>query len=126
MDDLAVRVEGAREIRRAIRQAEGKGKAELVAIHKDAATSVAEQARRKVPTRTGRLQRTIRPNGSVARASVSAGGARALHGRPVHSGVPSRGIRPTPFVTDAVSEQYPAIVRDIEQRYGDLAESIFE
>ena len=121
---IGVEVSGARELRRAVSRAGGPGaRAELTKIHRQAADSVATLADRLVDVDTGELQDSIAARGSLSRATVSAGGRAAPHGRPHHSGDPTRGLEPNEFITDAVSERYEYIRKDIDDAYRKLAKS---
>jgi hypothetical protein len=68
----------------------------------DTVTIVVARARRLAPTDTGALARSITGRGTGSTATVGAG---ARYATPIHSGVPSRGIRPHPFLFDAVDAE---------------------
>jgi hypothetical protein len=86
---------------------------------KAAATTMANAARDTVPTRTGRLARTIRPASTVRGAFVYAGNAAVPYANPIHWGwfrdrkserarKSSRGyinknIKPNPFLAKAAN-----------------------
>lgn len=121
----AIEVEGARELRRKLRDVEGSA-ADLKAAHKAAADIVAEQARFEVPVRSGRLKATIRPLASKTRAQVAAGrGKQVPYAGPVHFGWPTRPnrqkgwrggpIRPQPFLYDAVDRRQGEVLRAFDR-----------
>lgn len=95
-----VRVEGRRELARALRQMTGDV-SDLKAANAAAAATVAAAAAARAPRRTGALAASVRGNKAVSRATVMAGGARLPYAGPIHYGWPARGIEPRPFVTEA-------------------------
>lgn len=123
MTNVGVKVTGARELRRAARKAESDGaRKALKESHKEAAGRVAPKARKKAPRQSGRLARSVRPLGSVTKAQVAAGGARAPHAGPIHYGWPKRNIRKQTFLADAVAEEYDDIRKLMEARYHGVAQ----
>jgi len=68
----------------------------------DTVTLIVARARRLAPSDTGALARSIAGTGTGSTATVGAG---ARYATPVHSGVPSRGMRPRPFLFDAVDAE---------------------
>lgn len=95
-----VRVTGARELRRALRQAAGD-LTDLKEANNRAANIVAGAARARGPVLTGRLIAGIRAGRAAARAVVTFGGARVKYAGVVHYGWPARGIAPNEFVIEA-------------------------
>ena len=119
---VGIEVEGAKELRRAIAKVSGPdGKKALRVIHKTVATDVSATAKRNVaPYRdTGALERSTRGLGSLARAQVAAGGARAVYAGVFHFDNP--GVE---FLTDAVADEWPSVVRVIEGEYARLGRQI--
>ncbi len=72
MADETVRVVGARELRRKLRQM-GDDLSEMKAIHREAAETVADEAERRVPVKTGTLRMGIRIGATKTKASVRSG-----------------------------------------------------
>lgn len=128
MAQPAVKVEGARELRRTLRT-----------LSKDLTTDgfkdangqvsqlVATAARSGAPTRTGRLAASLRGNAAATNATVRAGGARAPYANAIHWGTgPRRGlrgphnIRRRPFIWQAADRNQ----QRIEETYFDALESM--
>lgn len=101
--DVTVKVEGARQLRSALKRA-GAELGELTDAHREAAALVASAAAARAPQRTGRLAASIRPNASRTRARVAAGGAATPYAGPIHWGWPARNIAESLFVTEAAAE----------------------
>lgn len=95
-----VQVEGARELRKALKAVEG-GLDDLKDTHTRIAAVVVPPARSGAPRRTGRLAGSIRGSGTKTTATIRAGGARLPYGGPIHWGWPARHIKGQPFLTDA-------------------------
>jgi hypothetical protein len=101
-----VRVEGARELRKALKSVEG-GLADLKATHNKIAQVVVPAGKSGVPRRTGRLADSIRGTGTKTASIVRAGGARVPYANPIHWGWPARNIKGQPFLSDAGKETEP-------------------
>lgn len=124
--DFDVRVEGAKELRRAIRQMERKDlKDELKRANKEAAETVAERAKTKtVPVRSGDLKRAISALGSQTKGQVKVGGARANtrdYAGVIHYGDPKRGIKPQPFLHEAASDEWDEVRKKYEKALNRIA-----
>lgn len=80
MSDFAtVQVEGARELASLLRKIGNKDlQKALRQSHLSAASVVAARAKAKAPTKTGALQRSIRPGASLRSAYVRAGGTKRV------------------------------------------------
>jgi phage gpG-like protein len=85
----------------------------------DTVTLVVARARRLAPTKTGALARSITGRGSGSTATIGAG---ADYAGAIHSGVPSHGIRPTPFLYDAVEAERGRIL----DAYADNVQTLIE
>lgn len=114
-----VRVEGARELRRAIRQSESDLRSELKKANKEAAETVAQEAKSKtVPVRDGDLKNSISALGSQTKGQVKAGKASRNtkdYAGVIHYGDPSRGIRPQPFLHEAMGEKWDEVFSKYEK-----------
>ena len=105
-----IRVTGAKELRRALKNAEGDLKQELKAANKAAAQSVADAAKsRHVPVKSGNLAAAISALGSATKGTVKAGkkskGTQNYAGV-IHYGDPNRGRPPQPFLHEAMSAEW--------------------
>jgi hypothetical protein len=105
-----VKVEGARELRRALRGVEG-GLEDLKETHRKVVAVVVPVGRSKGPRRTGRLLGSVRGSGTKTGAVVRAGGARVPYGNPIHWGWPARHIRAQPWLAEAGKATEPTWTR---------------
>lgn len=128
-----IKIEGARDLRRRLREVENDME-DLKALHKEIADMVADRAKQKVPVLSGKLQGTIRGSGTKTAARVKAGNKRQTKaGVPyagvVHFGTPASGLfgriaglPPQPFLYEALNERKPEVI----QRYAEGIEEIVE
>jgi len=123
---FVVKVTGAKEIRKAIKKiedaAEKKGmQADLKNAYKAAAQVVESKARSEAPRQSGRLANSVKAKGTLAGASVVAGGLKAVpYAGPIHYGWPSRPnkskgwrggpIKANKFMTRALEASVPEVV----------------
>jgi hypothetical protein len=118
-----IRVTGARQLRRTLKEFDGDLK-DLRAVHQQAADKVLARAIRTAPVRTGKLKASLVAKGNNASAVVRAAGGRAgaPYAAPVHWGWPTRPNRakgwrggviyPNPFLYEAVVEFQAEISAD--------------
>lgn len=124
MAQAAIQIDGAREVKKALRQA-GR-MADLKNAHKEAAAVVVKDAVVLVPKRSGTLAKSIRAAGLASSAEVRAGNTRVSYAGPVHFGWPNRPnkakkwrggpIRPNPFLYKAVDRRRGDVVKVYERR----------
>ena len=130
MAQPAIRVEGARETRRAFREI-GDDMSDLRELHKRLADDVAGTAKTKVPVRSGRLQRSIRGSGTKTAARVRAGNNRksgptsVLYSGPIHFGWGARGIRPQPFMYEALDDRRQEVVDTYNRQVREIIRKAF-
>ena len=126
----ALQIEGGRKLRRAFREV-GDDMSDLKELHKQLADDVADSAKRKVPVRSGRLQRSIRGSGTKTAARVRAGNNRKSgpssvpYAGPIHFGWGARGIRPQPFMYDALDDRREAVVRAYDDQVREIIRKAF-
>jgi hypothetical protein len=126
----AILVEGARETRRAFREI-GDDMSDLRELHKRLADDVAGTAKTKVPVRSGRLQRSIRGSGTKTAARVRAGNNRKSgpssvpYAAPIHFGWGSRGIRPQPFLYEALDDRRQEVVDTYNRQIREIIRRTF-
>ncbi|MEU5693865.1 hypothetical protein [Actinosynnema sp. NPDC020468] len=115
-----VRVEGHKELRKAIRDTKDKGLARgLRQAHKETAALVVPPARADAPKQSGSLAASVAPSSSVNGAVVRAGSAKGrtkFYAGPIHFGWPRRGIKPHAFLfraAYAMREQYATRFREL-------------
>jgi hypothetical protein len=125
-----VRIEGADTLRRTINKMEqgidrDAARGDMKAAHLQAAEIVKSKAVQLVPTRSGRLQQTIRAAGAQRSGRVRAGFSRVPYAGPIHFGWPQRNIAPQPFLYDAldarrfeVRDAYERNIEQIKRKYG--------
>lgn len=101
-----LRVDGARRLRRDLRQVAGDLE-DLKVANAAAAATVAAAAAARAPHRTGRLAGSVRGNRAASRATVAAGGAAVPYAGPIHWGWPAHGIEARPFIADAAVATEP-------------------
>jgi hypothetical protein len=129
---LPVRIEGLPELRKKIRgitddlDRDG-AKGALKDLNLDAAKVVEGKAAAIIPRRTGKLASTLRAAGTQRSARVRAGYRRQgfTYAGPIHFGWYAQGIRPQPFLYDAldarrnqVLEVYDAGIDRLIKQYG--------
>lgn len=110
----SIQVEGARELRAALKRA-ADDMADLKAANHDAAQIVADEAKSIVPQLTGRLSGTIRANTAKATAIVKAGGAGIPYAGVIHFGWPGHNIEPQPFLYDALDHRRDDVIAAYEK-----------
>ena len=78
---------------------------DLKELNLDVATLVSTRAKDIVPRRTGNLADTIRPSGTKTAGRVRSGFKRVPYAGVIHFGFPARGIKPQPFLYDALDQR---------------------
>lgn len=115
-----IEVTGAKELRAALRRA-GADVRDMSKVNKAVAGTVAEEARRRSPIRSGRLRRSIRPGGRQTAGYVSAGRKGTVpYAGPIHYGWPARNIAAQPFLLDAMGAKEAEVVRQYQDYIGEL------
>ncbi len=125
---FVVKVTGAKELRKAIRQVEDaaakKGmQADLKGAYRTAGRAVEVQAKMEAPRRSGRLAGSVKAVGTTTGAKIVAGGLKSVpYAGPIHYGWPSRPnkskrwrggpIAANPFLTRAAYGSID-IVKDV-------------
>jgi len=107
-------VEGARELRKALKSVEG-GLADLKQVHMAAGVPVATTARTLSPKRTGRLAGSVRNKATRTRGTISAGRVSIPYAAVIHFGWPRHNISPNPFLYAAIEVAWPQVMRIEEQ-----------
>jgi hypothetical protein len=115
-----VSVEGARELRKALKTVGDEAKAGLKDVNLEVAEIVARAAVTKVPVRSGALRETVRAAGAQTRASVKAGFKKVPYAGVIHFGFPARGILPQPFLYDALDARRDEVMDAYTDGIADL------
>jgi phage gpG-like protein len=104
MATAGVTVQGARELRGAMRKA-GLDMGEMKAVHARVGLLVAQST--TPPRRSGRLAASIRSTGQAGAAVVRAGGAKVPYAGVIEYGWPSRNISAQPYLRTAAHRTEP-------------------
>ena len=115
-----VSVEGARELRKALKTVGDEAKAGLKDVNVEVAEIVARAAVTRVPARSGALRETVRAAGAQTRASVKAGFKKVPYAGVIHFGWPARKIAPQPFLYDALDARRDEVVDTYANGMADL------
>ncbi|HXJ64919.1 MAG TPA: hypothetical protein VNN79_14280 [Actinomycetota bacterium] len=114
MPEPVVQVEGARELRAALKRL-GEDLEDFKDIHAQVASQVIAAAGPRIRSRSGRLAGSSRAGSAKTNATVRYGGARIPYAAAVHWGTGARRGRPGPhnitpnrFVVDAAHDTEPA------------------
>ena len=121
----AARIEGLREVQKALGDVSKDLKNKMKPTHLKAAEIVVEGAKRYAPVRTGNLAKSIRAAATQPGGRVRVGSAAVPYAGPIHFGWPKRRIQPQPFVYDAldprraeVANLYAERIMQIIDQYG--------
>lgn len=114
MENYAVHVEGARELRRTLKRA-GDNMQDLKKANYAAGMHVATASKPRSPRRTGALAGTLRAARAQGRASVNLGRAAVPYAGPIHWGWPRRNITAQPFVAETAQSTQGSWLRIYEQ-----------
>lgn len=113
MTTPGVKVEGAKELRKALKQFED-GTRDLKGAHLEAAQVVERRGVQLAPRRSGALAGSGRSSGQAAGGVVRFGRASVDYAPYVIFGVPSRNIAPQPFIYDALDDRATQVVEVYE------------
>lgn len=107
---VPVKVEGAKEVRRAMNRLSddvdrSNARGELRAVHLQLAKLVAARAVDIMPVQSGQLKATVRPAGTQAGGRVRVGFKRVPYAGPIHFGWFARRITPQPFLYEALDSR---------------------
>ena len=108
-----VRIEGLRETVRALERA-GIEAGDLKAAFKAIGQNVADDAKRRVNSRSGRLAASIKPSNTKNKAVVRAGSARVPYAGVIEYGG-YNNIRPRQYLNEAVEDNRQSSVDELER-----------
>ena len=108
MDGVQIKLEGEKELRKALRDFED-GTKDLKVVHAEAAKLVQLAARAPVGP-TGALAASIRSSGTARAGVVRAGKKSVPYAGPIHWGWPKRNIKANPFLSKALESETAEVV----------------
>jgi len=123
MGQPTVKVQGARELRAALKRA-GISLADLKAANQAVGALVARAATPHAPRRTGRLGGSARAAKAAGRARVMAGGASVPYAGPIHWGWPARHIAPQPWIADAARDTQGAWMSEYQDAIDQIVQTV--
>lgn len=97
-----VHVEGAKQLRRTLKQA-GGDLSDLRMANRHAAETIVPIAAGLAPVLTGRLKASVRAGATNRAGIVRAGFKKVPYAGPIHWGWPARGTHPHPFLSLAAT-----------------------
>jgi len=121
-NEASIQIEGLKELRRNLARLGDNAKADLKATHLEAAQLVERSARPYVPRLTGTLANSLRSAGTLSGGRVKVGFQRIPYAGPIHFGRPQRGLRPRPFIYEALGRE----TRDIVSLYDDRVDELIK
>lgn len=135
MPAAGIKVQGAKELRASIKQAENVGlKRQLADAYKSSSEVVVKRALPNVPVRTGQLKGSVRALGSQTRGQVKAGTASVDYAAAIHWGRKvgnvwhglrrPNPIRGRPFLWNAADASVHEVVDIFEAAIGRLLKEI--
>jgi hypothetical protein len=123
--DQAIKVDGAKELRKRLKAIEG-GTAQLKKAGLLAAELVGDEAARLAPRRTGALAATVRFSGLSTGAVVRSGTRKVPYAGAIHFGWATRPnsakgwrggpIRPQPFLYDALDFRHEEVISTYQKQ----------
>ena len=121
-----VKVEGLRELSKALRAVDKKLPKEVAKIHKKIAGPVAKKAAAKAPRgKTGRLSASIKAYGTQKAAAIGAGVRLPPYAGVIHYGWPAHNIKAAPFLTEALHESERDMVNSYEVELEDFINAVW-
>lgn len=130
---ISVQVEGATELRRALRQA-GASATDFRDVGRSISRQAVTEIRPSVPWRSGALAGSLLGTATTTKAIVQAGNARVPYAGPIHFGWatrpdPSRGwrggpIAPNPFVYDWLDKRRDEVIQAYEDQMQKLCDRV--
>lgn len=121
-----IRVDGAKDLRRALNKAADKDSKEaLKRANREGAEIVAREARVTVPKgKSLKLAGSVRATAGVASGAVRAGRAGVPYAGPIHFGWPARNIEPQPFLYEAADRRVDEVVSVYQARVQNIVEAV--
>lgn len=130
---ISVQVEGARELRRALRQA-GADATDFRDVGRAISRQAVAEIRPSVPFRSGALAGSLFGTATTTKAIVQAGNAKVPYAGPIHFGwatrpSPAKGwrggpIAPNPFVYDWLDRRRDEVIAAYEEQMQKLCDRV--
>jgi len=115
-----VKIEGLREVNKALRDLGDDTKNAMKETHLEAARMVLPEAVRIAPFRTGNLARSLTATATRTGGRITA--KATPYAGPIHFGWPARRIKPQPFVYEALDPRRDEVVDVYVKRLNELIE----
>lgn len=122
---MEIRIEGERELIKALRGVDRALPKEIAVIHREIAEPIAELAAARAPHLSGRLAGSIRAQGSQRAARIAAGRSSIPYAGPIHFGWAAHGIEGQPFIFEALEQGGAQAVDDYDRLLGDFLDRVF-
>ena len=119
-NDKFIQIDNLNQVRRNFNQYGAEFKTELKQTHLKAAKIVEKAARPLVPVRTGKLLASVRASGTQRFAAVRAGKKSVPYAPPIHWGWAKRGIKPNPFLYEALDKRRDEVIKAYEKQIAEL------
>lgn len=95
-------------------------KTEFLSTNKAVAEIIINESRKNIPVVSGALAAAIKNKSTKKSAKVGTTYSQMPYGGPIHFGWPARGIRPNPFIYDAIDSRRD----EVRDRYDSLVSSL--
>ena len=118
----AVKIEGLREVNKALKDLSDDLKNAMKETHLEAAKTVLPEAIRLAPVRTGALANSLRATATRTGGRIRAGAGAVPYAGPIHFGWPARRIKPQPFVYEALDPRRDEVIDVYVKRLNHLIE----
>lgn len=116
----AVKIQGLREVQRALSDLSDDLKNEMKGTHLEAAKAVLPEAQRLAPFRTGALSSSLRATATRTGGRIRAGSSAVPYAGPIHFGWPARRIAPQPFVYEALDPRRDEVIEVYAKKLNEL------
>lgn len=119
----AVQVEGARELRRALKHMDG-ALDDLTDTNRSAAETVEAEAERTAPRRSGALAGDHRVSAGRTRSAVLVGRRSVPYAGVIHFGWPEHNIEPQPWLYEAADRRAAEVATRYRERVAELVRRV--
>jgi len=121
-----IRVEGTKQLRKALRGLPVEYRKRLAKIHKAAALVGVPTAKKETPIGpTGRLEKSVRALGSQREGRIAAGKAKVPYAGPIHFGWSARNIQPNQFLFEAAAAAEDEVLDVYSDQIDELIDDVW-